>query len=267
MVIKKQVYKRVRELRCGPVKGIENLNINDVASEIEVDNMSDDDVIEVVRDDAPIEILSDGEELELEKAKQGQQNSILDNFIVDNFHFSSLSSEIQPHANIQSDVDNNTCDPLNTDIAIGDPLSSLRLSPFHAVPPVHSTTNSAEELKSNQDESDESHYVNVTDLDQPDSWSTFVSGLSQQSCGQSDNNKEEPNTNPLISEHNNPQIESKPDNGNEVVDNPSEQNPSDKALVGHTSVADNTFEDKSADEKPINQVPEEKTIENDSEVK
>lgn len=228
-----------------------------------MDNVSDDDVIEVVRDEAPIEILSDGEELELEKAKQSEHNRMLDNFIVDNFHFTSLSSEIQPNTNFHPDVNNSTCDPLNTEIAIGDPLRSLRLSPLNAVSPLHSTTNNAEESKSNHDENDENHYVNVTDIDQPDSWSNFVSDLNQLRCSQS-GDKEEPNTNPPISEHVDSQVESKQVEGN---DKPDDQIPSDTSVVGHTSVVDNSVDDKSADEKPTDQISEEKTIENVSEGK
>lgn len=51
------------------------------------DNNSDDDVIEIIKDDAPIVILSDSEEMDL-----NQKDSQIQPSVIQNFHFTSVSS-------------------------------------------------------------------------------------------------------------------------------------------------------------------------------
>lgn len=170
------------------IKGVENVLISNVMTKVP-DYESDDDVIEVVRDDAPIEILSDGEELELEKIKQAEDDNTN---VTQSFHFTSVSSETninernvnepninepnlnEPNIDVSNiEVDTNRCeedhiiDPLtNTETFTNDIPNYNNLLPFEnpMVPSLDSTTDKVNENKSNHDEHDEENvYVNVTD--------------------------------------------------------------------------------------------------------
>lgn len=158
-------------------KGLDNLLISNIMTKVQ-DNESDDDVIEVVRDDAPIEILSDGEELELEKMKQAQENAQ----VAQNFQFNSLPLESnvkepnidEPNideTNIEIDVhrceDDQMIDPLTvTETITNDIANCNNFLPFGnpLLPSFDSTTDSFNENQSNHDDHDEENvYVNVTD--------------------------------------------------------------------------------------------------------
>lgn len=138
------------------------------------DNESDDDVIEVVRDDAPIEILSDGEELELEKMKQAQNNvNVIQNY------FTAPSSEPnidepkihEPNIDeLNIEIDVNRCeedhiiDPItNTETTSNEIISNCIPMPLEnpMLMSLDSKTDNVKEDKSNHDE--ENVYVNVTD--------------------------------------------------------------------------------------------------------
>lgn len=135
------------------------------------DNGSDDDVIEVVRDvEAPIEILSDGEELELQKSNQNQQQSVIQ---IHNFHFSSLPSI---HYAPKDDSKRQLEDPLqNTSNNYNDEQNSFESPaltlpfPVIALPPTENNEIPLTDEKSPKiDTNDESSFVNVTDvIDKP----------------------------------------------------------------------------------------------------
>lgn len=269
LVIKHQCLMFV----SGSIKGIENLHINDVATELEVGNASDDDVIEVVRDDAPIEILSDGEEMELEKTKQ---NTMLDS-IVENFHFTSLPADPPVESNVTSEH-NDTIDPLtNSEAQPSCALSSCTLQPFDNIGAVHSTTDSNYDEKYNQDDNEENHYVNVTDLDTSDNWSTMVqvgyaeleswspliTSVNQLDCDQSDDKKTKENAGtppPLPQNTEQPeQTVPTPDEGKTFVDNP----PPDVPLAEVASVETPAVENPPAPAAQVDNtddlVPKDKT--------
>ncbi|KAJ0177661.1 hypothetical protein K1T71_006534 [Dendrolimus kikuchii] len=84
-----------------------NLLISGVTSQINVDNTSDDDVIEVVRDEAPIEILSDDEEAEQNKSMLSHCS------VIQNFHFTSLPDS-SDNADDKNNFISNLIDPLNS---------------------------------------------------------------------------------------------------------------------------------------------------------
>lgn len=84
-----------------------NLRISGVTSQINVDNTSDDDVIEVVRDEAPIEILSDDEEAERNKTGHLQCS------VIQNFHFTSIPDSSDNPEDKNSFI-SNLVDPLNS---------------------------------------------------------------------------------------------------------------------------------------------------------
>ncbi|KPJ13104.1 hypothetical protein RR48_05213 [Papilio machaon] len=121
----------------------ENLNliITDITSEANVQNESDDDVIEVVRDEAPIEILSDDEETELERSKLVTA--------VDEFLFADLPARLE---NSIDKAKNSPIDPL---------FSNTYLESSIDVTDCNTAQN---EVTNNLEDEERSTIVNVTDL-------------------------------------------------------------------------------------------------------
>ncbi|CAH0673867.1 unnamed protein product [Spodoptera exigua] len=154
-------------------KGVENLLISNVTTEVP-DNGSDDDVIEVVRDDAPIEILSDGEELELEKTKQAQNSTIQNIDFLPQPVNPNVSESNTDESNTEIDV--NKCDETECDQELR-PITHVEIT-SNSIPncdpviqlemPLFETTIdiiTGEKLNDNSfdDNDEENVYVNVTD--------------------------------------------------------------------------------------------------------
>lgn len=106
------------------------------------DNYSDDDVIEVIKDDAPIVILSDSEEIE-----SNQKESQIQPSVIQNFHFTSVSTAENISDESRSGVFEDPLqeDALNISYASNTPKTPSAV-PFSviALPPPSDKTKSAE---------------------------------------------------------------------------------------------------------------------------